>query len=186
MMIKLKQTEALDLLGILKSVPTEKLAVDGKKKYKALTLKRFVVKELEEKNKEWLDLIKQASEINKKGITDLNEFKKELQEANPGSEETPEMKDAREEQEKIAMEEIVKNHATLGVKALYYRTLSLTRFEPINAENDKDIEIELSEEEKKNQLEFVKDIIERVALDVYPLETEVATLGDKLKVCLKD
>src|SRR3990167_507333 len=100
MMIKLKQTEALDLLGILKSVPTEKLAVDGKKKYKALTLKRFVVKELEEKNKEWLDLIKQESEITKKGITDLNEFKKELQEANPGSEETPEMKDAREEQKK--------------------------------------------------------------------------------------
>jgi len=181
----LLQTEALDLLAILNRTPVEKIAEKGKNKYKALTLKRYIKKELEEKNKEWIEKEKEAREITDKIIKDLEVFRKEVNSDDPkdlSPEQEKEKKDTIEEATKEAFSQINKKHKKIGVKALMYQNAGIARYEYLNETDDKEIEIELLEDDDKNQVAFVKDIIERVALEVYPLEIQVLALGEKFEV----
>lgn len=82
MKIKLKETEAQCLSVILNSIPSQEVADEKKDLYRALTKRRKIVKEINEKNKEFSEIITKADESIKEAQKELQVFRNELDDAN--------------------------------------------------------------------------------------------------------
>ncbi len=78
---KLKESEAHNLMVMLSSVPSDKVADSPEERYRSLAKRRKIVQEIKDKNERHLELVGSAVRVGNKYRKEYGEFVKELDES---------------------------------------------------------------------------------------------------------
>lgn len=209
--VKLKESSVFYLQAVLNSVPLDKLGEVKKSKFKAITMRRKLVKQLNELNEEFRKKVEAFVEIKSKYQKEYQEFAKEMNERYDLDEQkalegvSEEEKEAKKEELKtsqgVEKQKELDDFATsvqekmdaevkaTGLKFLMYTMVdpetkerkSVEIVEYANKEDEKELTIELTDDED-GQYKFAQRLFEENAMTAMPVEDILLPIAEVLEL----